>query len=312
MTTTVTAIKSTNVRNKLYRDLLKSAIVLGNRLAPKLTLRLVEHLFFRPERHDWPQEERALRDSAQKSWMYTTGMPVSEWEGLAYQVYRWGEPIQGKVVLMHGWAGRATQMHRIINALLEKGFQVIALDAPGHGASAGKSSSLIHFSNALARLLRNEGTVDAIVAHSLGGAATIHALTSANLNVGKAVLIAPSADVGAFARYMAGKLGFDLDWTSRFQSSIETRMGIPWADLHAVPRAGRLAMPGLVIHDSNDRDVALTTGQAIASAWSGASMHITHGLGHRRILKDANVIDQVVDFVVNQTPVRQVSQSQHA
>jgi hypothetical protein len=41
----------------------------------------------------------------------------------------------------------------------------------------------------------------------------------------------------------------------------------------------------------------VTDGAAIAAAWPGARLHVTSGLGHRRLLRDPNVIAEVVEFV---------------
>ena len=47
----------------------------------------------------------------------------------------------------------------------------------------------------------------------------------------------------------------------------------------------------------NDRDVPYAGGAALARAWPDASLRTTHGLGHRRILRDPEVISWAMDFV---------------
>jgi esterase/lipase len=42
-----------------------------------------------------------------------------------------------KAVLVHGWAGRATQFRRVCWPLLKEGFQVVT-DGPAHGKLKGK------------------------------------------------------------------------------------------------------------------------------------------------------------------------------
>ena len=289
---------STNVRN-YASSLLNGTIALAVRLAPQATGRWLQSRFLRTTRHAWPAEERAWKQSAERSVLYTSGMPVDGWDGKPYTVYRWGRAQRGKVVLQHGWNGRATQMYGFIEPLVKAGYQVIAMDAPGHGLSSGEQSSVLHFSAALSRMIRNEGPVQAIVAHSLGGASTIHALTSASLPVGRVVLICPSADIGAFARFMADKVGLATHWLKWIQLQMETRLGTTWDELNAVKRAPRIRIPVFLIHDKDDREVSVTTGLAIANALSKPAVRITEGLGHRRILKNTDVINDVVRFVVN-------------
>jgi hypothetical protein len=60
-----------------------------------------------------------------------------------------------------------------------------------------------------------------------------------------------------------------------------------------------MRVPVFLIHDKDDREVSVTTGLAIANGLSKPTVRITEGLGHRRILKNTDVINDVVRFVVN-------------
>lgn len=248
-------------------------------------------------RHAWPAAELPWRASAEQATLHTAGMPIDDWDGLPMRTYRWGEARRGKVVLMHGWSGRATQLHAFIAPLVAAGYQVVAIDAPGHGASGGRQASVLHFANAVSRLVRNEGGVNAIIAHSLGGASTIYALSAEALPVERVVLISPSADLGAYARYVGRLLRLSAGLLSQLQQRMETRLGLEWDDLNAITRAGTLRQPALIIHDQGDKEVPAATGSAIASAWSGATLRLTQGLGHRRILRDPAVVDSAVQFI---------------
>jgi pimeloyl-ACP methyl ester carboxylesterase len=56
-------------------------------------------------------------------------------------------------------------------------------------------------------------------------------------------------------------------------------------------------LPALIIHDRDDRDIPWQDGELLANAWPRAQFVSTSGLGHRRILRDPEVIDRVVRFV---------------
>jgi pimeloyl-ACP methyl ester carboxylesterase len=64
-----------------------------------------------------------------------------------------------------------------------------------------------------------------------------------------------------------------------------------------------LGVPALIIHDRDDADVPLKDGQAIAQA-ANAELVITEGLGHRRILRDKDVIRRTIDFIDRYVPDR--------
>jgi alpha-beta hydrolase superfamily lysophospholipase len=44
-----------------------------------------------------------------------------------------------KILLVHGWSGRGTQLFKIADELLKQGYSTISFDAPAHGKSPGKT-----------------------------------------------------------------------------------------------------------------------------------------------------------------------------
>jgi hypothetical protein len=61
-----------------------------------------------------------------------------------------------------------------------------------------------------------------------------------------------------------------------------------------------MRMPLLVIHDRDDAEVPWQDGAMIAQAWPRATLSTTSGLGHRRIVRDAEVIREAVGFLLAQ------------
>jgi pimeloyl-ACP methyl ester carboxylesterase len=55
----------------------------------------------------------------------------------------------------------------------------------------------------------------------------------------------------------------------------------------------------LVIHDRGDREVSFGSGLKLARAWKGARLVATDGLGHNRILREPDVVQDSVDFIAN-------------
>jgi pimeloyl-ACP methyl ester carboxylesterase len=55
-------------------------------------------------------------------------------------VYHWGKGGR-RILLVHGWGGKAAQFFSFVGPLLDAGFEVIAFDAPAHGASSGSFAS---------------------------------------------------------------------------------------------------------------------------------------------------------------------------
>lgn len=55
--------------------------------------------------------------------------------------------------------------------------------------------------------------------------------------------------------------------------------------------------PLLVVHDQDDPETRHRDGQDIADSWPESELVTTSGLGHRRILRDAGVVELVTTFV---------------
>ena len=243
-------------------------------------------LFRRPPRHRDSADGRDALAKAERLFLSLDGKPLAAW--------RWGHG--PAVLLVHGWGSRGSRLVSFVAPLTEAGYSVIAFDAPGHGASAGRLSSLPQFIAAIETVARHVGSVEGIVAHSMGGAATTLAMAR-GLSVGRVVFLAPAADPAGYSERFAEVLGLTPGILGRMKQSIERRFGIPWDDFDVLPAARKMTAPLLVFHDRDDRDVAWTDGEAIAAAWPGAELVSTAGLGHRRIVHDPGVVARAAAFL---------------
>ena len=275
--------KSTNVRvKKTAPAWVQATFANASRIAPSLTS-VVSAELFRTTRCASPRlGEREVLESA-------TGSRIA-----GMQVWSWGEgPI---VLLVHGWNGRSTQLGGFVSPLVARGYRVVAFDALGHGDSDGTHSSLPELANCIRQVADELGGIYAIVAHSLGGAATTYALAY-GLDAKRAVFISPPADPREFLKSFGAALGFNDDVRARVTQRLEGRLGVPMEEMGVHAIAPRMEIPLLVVHDRDDKEVPYSAGRGIASQWPGAELIITEGLGHQRILGDPNVKDAAVRFV---------------
>lgn len=265
-------------------------------LHPAGTARALERLWFQPPRGRPSPDALRLLDSARGDWALVTGQGASR----RVRVYRWGS--EGPVVLLaHGWGGHAGQWHAVVHALLGAGMRVVAFDALSHGASdAGArgqhQTSVLEMARSLLAVAWHVGPVHAIIGHSLGGAATAQAIRE-GLPVRGAVMIGSPADMTDACAALAWQLGIAPGVLARMRRNSEQWLGTSWNTFN-VPDVGRTrpVPPALVIHDRDDKEVRWEDGAAIAGAWPEARLVTTAGLGHRRILQDKAVAQQIVDF----------------
>jgi pimeloyl-ACP methyl ester carboxylesterase len=270
--------------------------------APAIGARWAERIWFRLPRST-PQSALAR--------LAPTGDPGRPFtlrvDGIDIAGGTWGGKGRPVVYLLHGWAGYRGQLEPFVSGLVNRGFRVVAFDAPSHGASAPgafgpRSSSIPEFAAALNAVVAEHGPAAGIVAHSVGSVATAIALCD-GMRAGRVVMIAPMASPGSYARYFARVLGFGDRTLRRLIGRVERRIGAPMHHFD-VPEIGRAVKmpPTLIVHDRADRSIPVTDGMAIAEAWPTARLLVTSGLGHRRLLREPEVVKAVVDFVAAPEP----------
>lgn len=277
--------KSTNVRTHNWPRLVVGSLAA---VAPRLAARLAARWFLRPARRPVVERELPTLRAGVRRDLLVDGERVATWS--------WGDG--PAVLLVHGWGGSAGQMHALVAPLVAAGARVIAVDAPAHGASGGAWLSLPRYARTLARVAAELGRLHAIVTHSFGGPAASLAVAD-GLPAERLVQISPPADaLDWFGKFSAG-LDLSPALAAATLARIEERVRLPFARLNAAAIGPRVTLPTLVIHDRDDREVPWTDGAAVAVSAPHASIFLTSGLGHRRILMDAEVIARVVGFVTD-------------
>ncbi len=261
-------------------------------VAPQIAFRQAWRLFCTPRRLPVrPWEAPALAGARRRTVAYETG-PVA--------VYEWGPPAAPAVLLVHGWEHRASFWRAWVRPLLAAGYRVVALDGPAHGASGGRQATLTGFGGAVQAVVDSVGEVRAIVAHSFGAAsvAGLPVRLPGAAPLPRLVLISAPVSPRAVAGRFADFLYLSADLVERFADHIQRVTGRA-ADSFATATAGPAtkAEKVLILHDEGDEIVPFAEGQQIAAAWPGAVLHVTRGLGHNRILRDADVVRSAVAFI---------------
>ena len=254
---------------------------------PALAARLGERLFLTPPRHPAPPREHEALANAVSFHVPFRGQRLRAW--------RWGgsgEP----VLLVHGWGGRGGQLAAFTPALLEAGLPVVAFDGPAHGRSDGRLASAPDFAEAIRAVAAHLGGVRAIVAHSMGALSTVAALRS-GLRSGAVVFVGPSLGPRGFLRIFGETAGLSKATQTAVARRLEARFGVDFESYDVREDCATMTIPLLVVHDRRDAEVGSEQGEAIAGAWPGAELLLTDGLGHRRILRDAEVVRRVASFL---------------
>jgi pimeloyl-ACP methyl ester carboxylesterase len=282
---TATSEKSTNVRLKIPAAV-TGTVRLLHRVSPPLARRLARRIFFTPPRR---------RPSPRTLELLATGEPFAlRVRGGRVHGWRWGSG--PAVYLLHGWGGRAGSLVHFVEPLLERGLGVVAFDAPGHGSSDGRISTLPHYADALRAAVREVAPVHAVLAHSMGAATATYALRG-GLGAERAVFVGAAADPFRFHDVFMQAIGLPRGEWSVSVREIEAWLGIPARDVSVPASAPAMTVPLLAFHDRGDPEVPWSESEEIVAAWPGARLVTTSGLGHREILRDPEVIRAAVSFL---------------
>lgn len=206
------------------------------------------------------------------------------------------------VYLMHGWGGRGSQFGAVVQPLVAAGFRVVMLDAPAHGDSdhgpAGpRRTHGIEFARALDAAFCRFGPAQAVVAHSLGTLATYLTLRFGWLGTERLVFIAPMVSSRSLVETFQASLGFGPRTRRAFDRAVYDFVGLGVREFDARVQAWFVdPVPTLVITDRDDRQTPYAEVLDFAEKIN-APLITTEGLGHRKILRDPEVISAIVDFI---------------
>ena len=262
--------------------------ILGN-VAPDLTVKKALQVFrttTRSPEKEWEREvqDRCVRGVTSHGWSYLRWTPNT---------------VKMRVIAIHSWNGRATQFGPLAQELLLHGIETVAMDGPGHGQSPGHEADPLVFANALTDVAKELGPFNTVIGHSMGGGALAIAI-SRGMMVDRAIVIASPAHFADVATKFARWIGLPKRLIPRFLKAVGEATGVSIEDANIVQAARSIHIPGLMIHDHDDEEYGPHNAEEIAYAWAGpSSTLITKGFGHRRLLREQTVIDEIVDFILD-------------
>ncbi len=214
--------------------------------------------------------------------------------------YRWNRGAAKKALILHGFSSAACKFHQYVQPLINKGYEVVAFDAPAHGSSEGKTINALVYSNLVIQLSAQYGPFNGFISHSFGGLALCLALENAPPPAGsRVVLIAPATETST-AIDSAFKLFHLCDPRVRtaFESIITKLSGKPVSWFSVNRSIQQIEAEFLWVHDEDDTitpfaDALVTRNKNLPNV----QFVITQGLGHQQIYKDETIKNKVIDFL---------------
>lgn len=260
-------------------------------LSTKWAVIYASKLFITPIKHKIPKREIEMDE---KSIQQMITIPAIDRK---VNVYQYGKSDTGKkVLLVHGWSGRGTQLCKIADELIKLGYVTVSFDAPAHGKSPGNSTIMVDFIASIIEIDKQFGPFEAVIGHSLGGMSVMNAIKQ-GLTVDKAVIIGSGDIVQDITDDFVAKLGLKPIISKLLCDRFEQKYGGKMNDYSAYKAAETTLIPTLVIHDKNDPEVPVKAGINIRQHLKNGELMLTEKLGHRKILADHQVIEKIINFI---------------
>ena len=212
--------------------------------------------------------------------------------------YRWNAPSKRKFLILHGFESSSYNFDRYIMPMVRKGYEVVAMDAPAHGRSEGKTVSMPDYVNTIGEAEKRFGPFDAYLAHSFGGlAVSLFLEQRPDKKDAQLVLIAPATEtttaIDTFFRFL--QLGDGI--RKEFEGIIRQRTGHDASHFSIRRLAPFLPERVLWVHDEGDDMTPFRDVEPVRKDRpSNIRFLVTQGLGHRRIYRDTKISQEIIAF----------------
>lgn len=246
-----------------------------------------------------PQQRVTKKGSA----FFESGEPLSfRYAGHTVRGRHWlpaGTEPRKKVLIAHGFESASCNFGSYIAALVEKGYEVMAFDAPAHGASGGRRILLPDYVGVLRHIEQSHGPIHSYMGHSLGGLALTLFLESTPHNrVNRLVLIAPAVEMASAVNAFARQFQLSPGVVKEMDDYVQETSGhhFDWYSLRRALQHNNASI--LYVQDEDDRVTPLKDALLIQQdGHTNIKFVLTKGLGHRKVYKDEETKGKIIAFL---------------
>ena len=255
-------------------------------VAPGMTLNLIVKTFFSPPGYKVSEHDKAMLAAAKPFHLTINRKKVAGWV--------WGEG--PAVIMVHGWGGSGLQFSSFIEPLVNAGYSVVAYDNPAHGQSEGGSTNYFEFVETIGKIYEQIGDVVGVVSHSMGSGAAMNLQRKVGKEL-RLVFVSPLYNLMDVLVEFVDRSGLYKVIFFTIIEKLERQFNRRLIEIVPASLVGLMRWEALIIHDQNDRVTPMREAELLERNWERARLVKTSGLGHNRILRSDNVIEQTVSFM---------------
>lgn len=210
------------------------------------------------------------------------------------QTYRWSGSNE-TVLLLHGWESNVFRWKILIEKLQEDNYNIIALDAPGHGNSSGNILNVPLYTEC-ANVVISNYQPSYVIGHSMGGMTTIYnQYKYPNSGIKKLVSLGSPSELSDLMDHYQNLLRFNDAVLSELEKYLKEQYEIEVQNFSAARFSESIEQKGFIVHDELDLIAPFSAAEKIHGRWKNSSLLKTSGLGHS--LHQEEVNQKIIDFL---------------
>ena len=213
--------------------------------------------------------------------------------------------VRANVLLVHGWSAEASFMSVFAHQLTKRGYRVVLFDFPAHGQSPGRRTTMINCAHAVRDVAETLGPIQFVVAHSLGGLATLLAgwggkpMPRPYPFRAYACVSVPNS-FPELVRGFASSISLSDTAQARLEEMLENYGGRKLEDFTSARLIEAIQRPVMFLHCEDDDEIGISNAETAIEGSSLAELKRFSGLGHRKILYAPPVVRAITSFVDKQ------------
>ena len=270
--------------------LLKLLLYAIGLVSSKTTTVLLGYIFSRPLRHKPHAREKEFIRSSKKEVHF---IPSINKRIKTYEL----DGYHKKILLVHGWSGRGSQLSSIATECNKRGLYVVSFDAPAHGGSSSYTTNVPEFVETINFLNTTKGPFDYAIGHSFGGASIFNYCRKYG-GFEKIVVIGTQSKLSTYFKEFIKIMGLKQAYSKKIMTLFENRVGEKILDYDPESFVRSILSKTLIIHCSDDNYVSFGSAVVLRKELKNSELYKTTGLGHRKILGDKKTINRLVEFLI--------------
>ncbi len=255
-------------------------------LSPRMAAEKAFDLFSRPRKGRVLQHQENFLNEARDQVMQVHDRLI--------QSYRWPGN-RDTILLLHGWESNTYRWRNLIAILRRQDYNIIAIDAPGHGHSSGDTFTFPLYAECIEHL-RGIYNPTMVIAHSMGGLTALYHQHVTPVNaIEKIVTLGSPSGLPELMQQYRQMLKFNEKVYAAMDAYFREHFSFGIEELYVPDFVRSIRAKGLLIHDLEDTITPISATERVHAGWANSTFIKTRGLGHS--LNQEEVYSHILDFL---------------